>query len=216
MAAQSIERRRALAGEQLARPMAHQLGLVVDRTHRHEPLARTTHRLVDRRCVNLVAFVAAHVGLHRRGRNEPHFMSKFDQRPSPMMRRGARLHPHHAWRQLGEERDQLAARELARHNDLALRVDCVNLKHPLRQIETNPRASRQTPDRFAHGRLPFRWGFDNDHLGTQMPCGAPSTPSFATARRMGPNDQRRLFVDGLDCLFKRRRRNAEQARMRLT
>ena len=41
MAAQSIERRRALAGEQLARPMAHQLGLVGDRTHRHEPLART-------------------------------------------------------------------------------------------------------------------------------------------------------------------------------
>src|SRR3984885_9826185 len=63
MAAQSIERRRALAGEKLACPMVHQLGLVGDRTHRHEPLARTTHRLVDRRCVNLVAFVAAHVGL---------------------------------------------------------------------------------------------------------------------------------------------------------
>ncbi len=26
-------------GEQLARPMAHQFGLVVDRAHRHEPLA---------------------------------------------------------------------------------------------------------------------------------------------------------------------------------
>ena len=43
MAAQSIEAppcggRRATP----ARPMAHQLGLVVDRTHRHEPLARTT------------------------------------------------------------------------------------------------------------------------------------------------------------------------------
>ena len=30
---------------ELARPMAHQSGLVLDRTHRHEPLARTTHRL---------------------------------------------------------------------------------------------------------------------------------------------------------------------------
>jgi hypothetical protein len=56
-AAQSIERRRALAGEQLARSMAHQFGLVVDRTHRHEPLARTTHRLADRRCVNLVTLL---------------------------------------------------------------------------------------------------------------------------------------------------------------
>src|ERR1700733_1571515 len=70
-----------------------------------------------------------------------------------MMRRGARLHRHHARRQLGEERDKLAAREFARHNDLALRVDRVNLKHPLRQIETNPRDSRQIPDRLAHGRL---------------------------------------------------------------
>src|SRR6202166_5121359 len=83
MPAQSVERRRALAGEQLARPMAHQFGLIVDRTHRYEPPARTTHRLVDRRCINLVAFVAAHVGLHMRGRNERHFMSKFDQRPPP-------------------------------------------------------------------------------------------------------------------------------------
>ena len=91
-----------------------------------------------------------------------------------MMRRGARLHRHHARRQLGEERNQLATREFARHNDLALRVDCVNLKHPLRQIEPNPRDSRQIPARLAHGRLPFRWGFDNDHLGTLMPFGAPS------------------------------------------
>ena len=114
-----------------------------------------------------------------RGRNEPHFMPEFDQRPPPMMRRRARLHRHHARRQLGEKRYELAAREFARHNHLALRVDRVNLKHPLRQIETNPRDSRQIPDRLAHGRLSFRWGFDNDHLGTLMPFGAPSTPSFA-------------------------------------
>jgi hypothetical protein len=68
MASQSVEKRRALAGEQLARPVAHQVGLVVDRTHRHEPLARTTHRLANRRRVDLVAFVAAHVGLHMRRR----------------------------------------------------------------------------------------------------------------------------------------------------
>jgi hypothetical protein len=38
--AQRVEKRGALAGEQLARPMAYQLGLVLDRTHRHEPLTR--------------------------------------------------------------------------------------------------------------------------------------------------------------------------------
>ena len=78
--------------------------------------------------------------------------------------------------------------EFARHNDLALRVDRVNLKHPLSQIETNPRDSRQIPDRLAHGRLPFRWGFDNDHLGTLMPFGAPSTPSFRCSLAMAQVD----------------------------
>src|SRR5271156_4155939 len=95
-----------------------------------------------------------------------------------MMRRGARLHRHHARRQRGEKRDELSAPELARNNDLAIGVDRVDLKDPLRQIQTDPRDSRKIPDRLAHGRLPFRWGFDNDHLGTLMPFGAPSTPSF--------------------------------------
>jgi len=53
----------------------------------------------------------------------------------------------------------------------------VNLKRVLRQIELDPRDSGDIPDRLAHGRLPFRWVGDNDHLGTLMPFGAPSTPS---------------------------------------
>ena len=42
----------------------------------------------------------------------------------------------------------------------------------------SPRDSRQIPARLAHGRLPFRWVDDNDHLGTLMPFGAPSTLSL--------------------------------------
>jgi HEPN superfamily Swt1-like protein len=38
------------------------------------------------------------------------------------------------------------------------------------------------PDRLARRRLPFRWVDDNDHLGTMMPFGAPSTPSFPEFR----------------------------------
>ena len=44
-----------------------------------------------------------------------------------MVRRGARLHRHHAPRQFGEERDEPAARWLARYNDRARRIDGVNL-----------------------------------------------------------------------------------------
>jgi hypothetical protein len=98
--------------------------------------------------------------------------------------RGARLHRHHARRQLGKESDKLASPELARRDDLAPLVDGMNLKDLLRQIESNLRDSGKIPIRLAHRRLPFRWVDDNDHLGTLMPFAAPSTPiTVNTARR---------------------------------
>src|SRR5271167_1363843 len=73
MPAQRVERRRPLAGEQLAGPMAHQLGLVLDRPHRHEPLTRPPRCLANRRGIDRVVLVAPDVGLHMRGRDQPHF-----------------------------------------------------------------------------------------------------------------------------------------------
>jgi hypothetical protein len=35
--------------------------------------------------------------------------------------------------------------------------------------------------------FPFRWVDDNDHLGTLMPFGAPSTPSFHDGVADGSN-----------------------------
>ena len=112
-----------------------------------------------------------------RRRDQLHLVPERRQLPPPMMGRRASLHRNHARRQLGKERDQPAARQLARHHHIAFRVDGVNLKDLFRQIEPDPRDSGQIPDRLAHGRLPFRWVDDNDHLGTMMPFGAPSTPS---------------------------------------
>ena len=84
----------------------------------------------------------------------------------------------HARRQLGKEQDQLAAREFAPHNDGALRLDGVNLKHPLRQIEP----TRVPVDKSRMG-FPMDGylldGFDHDLLGARTPLGAPSPPSFA-------------------------------------
>jgi hypothetical protein len=47
---------------------------------------------------------------------------------------GAGLHRHQATRELGKESDKPPARELARHDHLALRVDSVNLKDLLRRM----------------------------------------------------------------------------------
>src|SRR5208337_1890658 len=98
------------------------------------------------------------------------------------MRRRAGLHRHDARSELGDELRQRAAPQLARDDDLAPRVDAVDLERVLRQIEPNPRYKQQFSDRLAHGRLPFRWVGDNDHLGTLMPFGAPSTLTVMPAR----------------------------------
>src|SRR5208283_4655692 len=105
------------------------------RTDRHEALARPSRRLADRRRVGRVVLVAPDIRLHMRRRQQSNLMPEFDQRPPPMVSRGARLHRHQTPRQFGEESHQPAARELARDDSLALRVDSVNLKRVLRQIE---------------------------------------------------------------------------------
>jgi hypothetical protein len=134
--------------------MAHQLGLVVDRPHRHEPLARPPRCLANRRRIDRVVLVAPDIGLHMRGRDQPHFEAERQQLPPPMMCRRARFHRHHTPRKLREKPDKPAACKLACHHDLAVRIDGVNLKDPLRQIEPNARDRAQFLNRLAHGRLP--------------------------------------------------------------
>ena len=113
MPAQSVERRRALAGEQLAGPVAHQFGLFLNRTHRHEPLARPTRRLANRRRVGRVILVPAHIRLHMRRRDQPHLEAERQQLPRPVMGRRTSLHRHNTRRQLSKEGHEPAARELA-------------------------------------------------------------------------------------------------------
>src|SRR6266705_4081225 len=54
-----------------------------------------------------------------------------------MMRRGAGLDPNQAWLQLLEKRQDVAALQLTADEHLAFRVDAVDLKHRLCDIETN-------------------------------------------------------------------------------
>src|SRR5271166_4216979 len=71
MAAQGIERRRALPGHEFARSMAHQFRLVLNRAHGNEALGWPPRRLADRRRVGCVVLVAPDIGLHVRRRDEP-------------------------------------------------------------------------------------------------------------------------------------------------
>jgi hypothetical protein len=56
-----------------------------------------------------------------------------------MMRHGARLDADQAGRQLLEERENVPTLQLATYDDTAKRVDAMNLKDRLRDIEANRR-----------------------------------------------------------------------------
>ena len=54
-----------------------------------------------------------------------------------MMRSGARLYADYAWRQFLEECENIPALQLPAHDDAALRVDAMNLKHRLCDVEAD-------------------------------------------------------------------------------
>src|SRR5271166_5725301 len=108
----------------------------------------------------------ASYGLHMRRRDEPHRKAEILQLPPPVMRGGAGLHRNDAPRKRVEKLQKRSAIDRAGNDDEARRVDRVNAEDPLGQIEPDARDRRGIDDRLAHGRLPFRWVCDNDHLGT--------------------------------------------------
>lgn len=75
------------------------------------------------------------VGLHGCGRRQLHLVAELGQPAAPMVRRGAGLAPAPARRQRLEERDPLRPRELPLHDDPALSIDAMDLKHRLGDIQ---------------------------------------------------------------------------------
>jgi len=95
----------------------------------------------------------------------------------PMVRGCAGLDPYDAPRQLLEERQDVPALELAADDHVPFRVDAVDLKDRLRDIETDCRHR-------LHARLPRgRARPIGDHFdGTYVPVEEPSTASQADCR----------------------------------
>src|SRR4051812_34549889 len=87
------------------------------------------------------------------------------------MRGAARLHANKARRQLGEERQHLAASQRLADDNLAPLIDRVNLKNALGQVEAD-RANTHRGWLLARGR------FDSFHtLALRCREREPSTPS---------------------------------------
>src|SRR5258708_24967974 len=88
----------------------------------HETHRRPCDSLSDRLGIDVVALVRFHVRLHILRRNQSHLVSLFPQCSAKEMRTSAGFHTNQPDVYVGSEAQQLSARELLAHHDLAAQV----------------------------------------------------------------------------------------------
>jgi hypothetical protein len=134
------------------------------RFYRYEAHRWTPNRLADRLGIGHVVLVAFHISFHIVGWHQASFMAKRNQLTSPMVRRRAGFEADKARRNLGKEREDLAASQPLAHHYAAHLVHRMNLEDTLCQIKTNC-------CNIAHGWLPLLVISNDHHPGTSMPSG---------------------------------------------
>src|SRR5262249_23020723 len=106
-----------------------------------------------------------------------------------IMRTAAHLHADEARRQLGEQRQHLLASEPPDNDDLALRIDAVDLEYLLCKVEPNGGDCWR-------GRPPLVIRHQRSLCGTQMPRGVSSTSSNSAAAGGSQGPARQLTPEG--------------------
>src|SRR6516225_9613343 len=130
-----------LANEQMARAMEQQAALLFDRLGRHEPHVCSRDRFANGLSVCSIVLLPLDVGLHVGRRHQTHGMPQRSELARPMMRRSAGFDTDEARRQLLKEWQNVPALELAANDHITCRVNSVNLKNRLPDIETDCRDS---------------------------------------------------------------------------
>ena len=139
MGADCIDHRGLLADEEMARAMQHQAALLLGRLGLDKPHVGPGHRFADCLGVSGIVLLPLDVRLHVGRQHQAHGMPKGLELARPMMRRGAGLDTNEARQQLLEERQDVAALQLTADEHVAFRVDAVDLKYRLCDIETDSR-----------------------------------------------------------------------------
>src|SRR4029077_10527798 len=116
--------------------MLHQLALLLSRLHRHKTHGRAANRLTARFRDNRIRLVALDVGLDTLRRHQTDLVTKLPQLACPIVRRSTGFHTHEALRRRYEKSYHLTAAKLLPDDDLLGRVDAVNLKNVLGDIQT--------------------------------------------------------------------------------
>src|SRR5260221_6350232 len=133
------DQHRPLSDQEITRLVQHQHSLLVDRLYGNEPHRRSRRRLGNRLGVCRIGLAALHIRLHIGRRHQPDLMSACDQFTRPVMGRRARLHTDQTRREDAEELQHLATTQLPADHNLAVSINCMNLKYALREVETHNR-----------------------------------------------------------------------------
>ena len=137
MRPQRIDHLGLLPQQKIARAMLHQPALLLGRFRPHQSHPRPANRLADRLGVSRIVFVALDVSFHILRRHQPNLVTELRQLTCPVVRAGTGLHANKARRQRREKLHHLAAAQLLPDDDLLGRIDAVDLKHVLGDIQTD-------------------------------------------------------------------------------
>src|SRR2546426_7899555 len=139
MGADRIDHRGLLADEEMARPMEHQAALLLGRLGLDEPHVCPGDRLADSLGVGSIVLLPLDVRLHVGRRHQTHRMPQRFELARPMMRRSTGFDADEARRQPLKEWQNVPALELTANDYITCRVNSVDLKNRLGDIETDCR-----------------------------------------------------------------------------
>src|SRR5207245_52811 len=124
--------------------MEHQTALLLGGLGLDEPHVCPGNGFADRLGVSGIILVSLHVRLDVGRRHQPHGAEGLEF-ARPMMRGCAGLDTDKAWRQLLEESNDVTALQLAPDDHIAFRINAMDLKNRLCDVETNRRDSLHGP-----------------------------------------------------------------------
>ena len=166
-----IDHGRLLPDEELPCPVEHQAALLIGRLRFDEPHRRPRHRFANGCRVGNVVLLPFDVRLHIRWRHQAHSMAKRGKPARPMMRGRTSLESDEAWRQLLEERQDVAALQLTADQHSALRIDAVDRLAMSSPIVVTPSMADSSETRPLKSAVSF--------LSTHVLVEEPSTASQA-------------------------------------
>src|SRR5712672_3317563 len=119
--------------------MKHQTALLLGRLGRHKSHVWPGDRFANRFRISRIVLLSFDIGFHVGGRHQAHGVAQRLKFTRPIMRRRTGLDTNEARRQLLKERQHIPPLQLTAKNNIAIRINAVDLKNRLRDIETDSR-----------------------------------------------------------------------------